>query len=190
MTKKILTDEKLMLDFQKGNGKAYNELVDRYKDKLLNHIYYYTKSKERAEDIVQETFVKVYLNKEKYKEIARVSTWIYTIAINLAKTELMKNGKMKKFSISGDDGERDFEIKDVHTSTDKEVMQNELKEKLLNSIELLGEKFKEIIIYRDIDELSYDEIASIINIPVGTVKSRLNRARLILRDLVFGYVKA
>ncbi|MFB5622410.1 MAG: RNA polymerase sigma factor, partial [Nitrosarchaeum sp.] len=78
MDLKKLSDEELMFKFQKGNDLAYNEIVDRYKNKLLNHIYYYVKSREIAEDIVQDALVRVYLNKDKYKDIAKVSTWIYT----------------------------------------------------------------------------------------------------------------
>ncbi|MBN2788947.1 MAG: sigma-70 family RNA polymerase sigma factor [Candidatus Delongbacteria bacterium] len=186
----LLTDEELIFKFQKGNEAAYNEIVDRYKNKLLNHIFYYTKNKESAEDIVQDAFIRVYLNKDKYKEIAKVSTWIYTIAINLAKTFLAKEKKKNQFSITGKDGEGDFEIPDIKASTDKDILRGELSEIITESIDDLDDKFKEIIILRDVDEMSYDEIAQVLNIPEGTVKSRLNRARLNLREVLEEYVKS
>ena len=186
----LLTDEELMFKFQGGNEEAYNEIVGRYKNKLLNHIFYYTKNKESAEDIVQDAFIRVYLNKDKYKEIAKVSTWVYTIAINLAKTFLAKEKKKNKFSITGKDGESDFEIPDKKTSTDKPVLVGELGDIIKDSIDGLDEKFREIVILRDVDEMSYDEIAVVLNIPEGTVKSRLNRARLNLREVLVHYVKA
>ncbi len=189
MNLKKLTDEELMLKFQNGDEDCYSELVERYKNKLMNHIFYYMKDRESAEDIVQDTFVRVYLNKEKYKEIAKVSTWIYTIAINLAKTALSRSGKMNSFSITGKDGENDYEIKDKHSSTDRDVLKNELSDVILSSIDSLEEKFREIVMLRDIDEMSYEEIAALLQIPTGTVKSRLNRARLNLRDAIADYIK-
>jgi RNA polymerase sigma-70 factor, ECF subfamily len=186
---KRMSDEELMQSFQKGDDSAYNEIVERYKNKLLNHIFYYVKEREWAEDIVQDTFVRVYLNKDKYREIAKVSTWIYTIAINLAKTSLSRTGKMNAFSITGKDGENDYEIKDKNTETDKDVLKNELSDVIMSSIDNLEEKFREIVMLRDIDEMSYEEIAALLKIPTGTVKSRLNRARLNLRDALNEYIK-
>ncbi len=186
---KRLTDEELMLRFQNGDESSYSELVERYKNKLMNHIFYYMKDKESAEDIVQDTFVRVYLNKDKYKEIAKVSTWIYTIAINLAKTSLSRSGKMNSFSITGKDGENDYEIKDKNSSTDGDVLKNELSGIIMSSIDSLEDKFREIVMLRDIDEMSYEEIAALLQIPTGTVKSRLNRARLNLRDALADYIK-
>jgi len=186
----LLTDEELMFKFQNGNEAAYNEIVDRYKNKLLNHIFYYTKNRESAEDVVQDAFIRVYLNKDKYKEIAKVSTWVYTIAINLAKTFLAKEKKKNRFSITGKDGESDFEIPDKKTSTDKPVLVGELGDIIKDSIDSLDEKFREIVILRDVDGMSYDEIAVILDIPEGTVKSRLNRARLNLREILVDYVKS
>ncbi len=189
MDLKKLTDEDLMHRFQEGDINSYNEIVERYKDKLLNHLFYFVKSKELAEDIVQDALVRVYLNKEKYKDIAKVSTWIYTIANNLAKTQLTKLKKADVVSITQDEGERDLEIKDTKASTDNPILRKELGELVMEAIENLDDKFREIIIMRDIDELSYDEIASIMNIPVGTVKSRINRARLTLRSDLENYLE-
>ncbi len=183
------SDEDLMYEFQKGKESAFNILVTRYKDKLVNHIYYYVKSREKAEDIVQDAMVRVYLNKDKYTGIAKVSTWVYTIANNLAKTELTKSKRVVKFSISGKDGDGDFEIHDKKAVTDDALLKQELKDKLSESIDKLEDKFREIIILRDVDEMSYEDIGATLDIPVGTVKSRLNRARLNLRDIVFDYVK-
>jgi RNA polymerase sigma-70 factor, ECF subfamily len=185
---KKISDEELMFRFQKGDEAAYNEIVERYKNKLMNHIFYYMKERESAEDIVQDTFIRVYLNKDKYKEIAKVSTWIYTIAINLAKTALARNGKMNAFSITGKDGENDYEIKDKNSSTDGDVLKNELSDRIMSSIDNLEDKFREIVMLRDVDEMSYEEIAALLKIPTGTVKSRLNRARLNLRDALSEYI--
>lgn len=184
-----LSDEELMWHFQQGKETAYNILVERYQGKLLTHIFYYVKDRERAEDIVQDAFVRLYLHRDKYKDIAKVSTWIYTIATNLAKTDITKHSRVDKFSITGKEGENDFEINDHHASTDGSLLKNELRDILMKAIEQLEEKFREVIVMRDIENLSYDEIAEILEVPVGTVKSRINRARLNLRELVQDYIK-
>ena len=91
-----LSDEKLILRFQEGDINAYNELVKRYKDRLLNFVFRYFNNREQAEDVVQDTLIKLYTHASYYKNIAKFSTWIYTIAGNLAKTEL----KLEKSRVS------------------------------------------------------------------------------------------
>ena len=87
------TDEKLILRFQDGDINAYNELVKRYKDRLLNFVFRYFNNREQAEDVVQETLIKLYTHASYYKNIAKFSTWIFTIAKNNALTELRKQTK-------------------------------------------------------------------------------------------------
>ena len=100
MSEYKISDEKLIERFQKGEIPAYNELVFRYKDRLLNFIYRFLNDIDRAEDLVQDTFIKLYTHKNSYQEIAKFSTWIYTIAANLARTELRKIKRRKTFSVS------------------------------------------------------------------------------------------
>ena len=95
-----LTDEKLIFIFQKGEIKAYNELVRRYKDKLLNFINGYMHDVDVSENLTQDTLIKVYTHGHSFKEIAKFSTWLYTIAGNLAKTELRKLKRRKTYSFS------------------------------------------------------------------------------------------
>jgi RNA polymerase sigma-70 factor (ECF subfamily) len=176
------SDEDLIERFQRGDLYAFDLIVKRYKDQLLNFIYRFVGSQEEAEDIVQETFLRVYRKRKAYKRIAKFSTWIYTIAGNLARTELRRRKRRKLFSVT-DMGfeDRDYEITDEGLSPEREVhgvMQEEIIQK---EIERLSPKFREVIILRDIQELSYEEISKIINVPIGTVKSRVNRARLRLQ---------
>ena len=95
-----LTDEQLIKKFQNGDRQSYNELVYRYKDKILNFIFRFTYDRVAAEDLAQDTFLKLYQKKDSYKEISKFSTWLYTIASNLAKTELRKIKRRKTYSIS------------------------------------------------------------------------------------------
>ena len=98
--KYIYSDEQLMMLFQGGNENAYIELVNRYKDKLINFIFNYLGDIESSEDVVQETMIKLYQKKHYYKEIAKFSTWLYTIAKNLANTELRKRKQRKTTLLS------------------------------------------------------------------------------------------
>ncbi|HQU72574.1 MAG TPA: sigma-70 family RNA polymerase sigma factor [Calditrichia bacterium] len=178
-----VTDEQLIAQFQRGDLQAFDVLVQRYKDQLLNYVFRFVGNRVDAEDIVQETFLRVYKNKHYYKEIAKFSTWVYTIAGNLAKTELRRRKRRKLFSVSNFvNEERDFDIPDPNRSPDQRV-DGALKDEIIQkAIDKLPAKFKEVIILRDIQEFAYEEISEILNIPLGTVKSRVNRGRLKLQE--------
>lgn len=177
------SDEDLIERFQKGDLYAFDLIVKRYKDQLLNFVYRFVGNQEEAEDIVQETFLRVYRKRKAYKRIAKFSTWIYTIAGNLSRTELRRRKRRKLFSVS-DMGfeDRDYEISDEGYNPESQVegrLQEEIIQKEINN---LSPKFREVIILRDIQELSYEEISKIIKVPIGTVKSRVNRGRLKLQS--------
>ncbi len=185
----VVSDEQLIAKFQLGDLQAYDILVRRYKDQLLNFVYRFVGNRTDAEDIVQETFLRVYKNKHMYKEIAKFSTWVYTIAGNLAKTELRRRKRHKIFSVSNFvNEEKDYDIPDQDHSPEKKV-DSAIQEGIIQkAIEKLPAKFKEVIILRDIQGFAYEEISQILNIPLGTVKSRVNRGRLKLQeDLKFLY---
>ena len=178
----VYTDEQLIALFQKGDEKAYVELVNRYRDRLMNFVFQYLGDMELAEDIVQDTMLKLYQKKHYYKQIAKFSTWIYTIAKNLAFTELRRK-KIRKTTVLSQmtSDEKDYELPSGQPETGQEI-QSEFALKLIQAaIQGLPDRFKTIIILRDIEELSYEEISSILDVPLGTVKSRINRARLQLQ---------
>ncbi len=186
MDKISVTDEELILAFQNGDRNSFNQIVERYKDKLTNFLYRFTYDIDSAQDLAQDTLLKVYIKKDSYKEIAKFSTWIYTIASNLAKTELRKIKRRKTYTISDlstDDREFVIHQSDAESFEDEEdtLISGKILQKCLNN---LDDEFKNIIILRDIQELSYDEISKILKIPLGTVKSRINRGRFKLKDLL------
>ena len=177
------TDEELIKEFQEGNITSYNHLVFRYKDKLLNYIYQFVHDIDLAEDLLQDTFLKLYTHKNSYKNIAKFSTWIYTIAGNFAKTELRKTKRRKTYSNSElIYSEDELVVPDFSNEADNEIINKSLKNDLKDCLSKLPLDFRTIIILRDIQELSYDEISIIIELPLGTVKSRINRARLKLYE--------
>ena len=176
------TDERLMSLFQAGDENAYVVLVNRYKDKLINFIYHYLKDSESAEDVVQETMIKLYQKKHYYKEIAKFSTWLYTIAKNLANTELRKRKNRKTTLLSQfSNDDKTYEIPSDDLEIGQQVQTDVVNEIIKDAVNQLSEKFKIVIILRDIQEISYEEISEIIGVPIGTVKSRINRARLQLQ---------
>jgi len=176
------TDEQLMSLFQGGDENAYIVLVNRYKDKLINFIFHYLKDSESAEDVVQETMIKLYQKKHYYKEIAKFSTWLYTIAKNLANTELRKRKNRKTTFLSQfSKDDKTYEIPSEDLEIGQEVQTDVVNEIIMDAVNQLSEKFKTVIILRDIQEISYEEISEIIGVPIGTVKSRINRARLQLQ---------
>ena len=178
----IYSDEQLMSLFQQGDENAYIELVNRYKDKLINFIFNYLGDLESSEDVVQETMIKLYQKKHYYKEIAKFSTWLYTIAKNLANTELRKRKQRKTTLLSQfSKDDKTYELPSNDPEPGQEIQTDIVNKIIRNAVDQLSEKFKIVIVLRDIQGLSYEDISEIINVPIGTVKSRINRARLQLQ---------
>jgi len=179
-----LTDEELISRFQTENTvEAYELLVKRYKDPLTNFVYRFVGDRDVSSDIVQDTMIRFYLNKDSYKSFAKFSTWIYTIATNLAKNELKRRKRKKLYSINADD-EKEIIIKDKAALPDMvadSVIKNKIIEKALAKVK---EVYREVVVLRDIQDLSYEEIAEITGLSIGTVKSRINRGRTQLQKLL------
>ena len=159
----IYSDEDLIKRFQDGDEQAYVELVNRYRDRLMNFVYRFTSDSEQSEDIVQETLIKLYTHKHYYKKIAKFSTWIYTIAANYAKTELRKkkNRKITNLSQMSSD-EKDYDLPSVQPDADQLIESEYLEKRIQSAINTLPLHFKTVIVLRDVQELSYDEISNIV----------------------------
>ncbi len=180
--KDSLSDKDILFNLVDEDIESYSILVDRYKNRLLNFVYRFVKDFDVAEDIVQETFLRVYRKRHDYKAIANFSTWIFTIAGNLAKSELRRRKRWKFFSLDAyNDNEKKFELPDNGIKPDRAASVRILDENIQNAIDKLQDKYKESLILRDIEGMSYKQIADITRVPVGTVKSRVNRARKKLR---------
>ena len=180
-----ISDEILIKKFQDGDVGAYNQLVFRFKDRLLNFIYRFVNDLDLAEDLVQDTLLKLYTHKDSYREIAKFSTWLYTIAANLARTELRKKKRRKTFSVTELSREdREFIIASSDVDPSEDLSSQNFEKSVQRALAELPDDFKTIIILRDIQELSYDEISKIVEVPLGTVKSRINRGRVKLQQLL------
>jgi len=182
-----LTDEELIKEFQDNNTiDAYEILVNRFKDPLMNFVFRFVGDRDICTDIVQDTMIKFYLNKDSYKSIAKFSTWIYTIAGNLAKNELKRRGRRVMLSVSNtDDDDITLQIEDKKFIAPDRAADNAIKDKIVQDA-LLKVKpvYREMIILRDIEGFSYEEIVEMTGISIGTVKSRINRGRAHLQKLL------
>ncbi|HID93465.1 MAG TPA: sigma-70 family RNA polymerase sigma factor [bacterium (Candidatus Stahlbacteria)] len=177
-----LSDEELFERISRnGDSPAFAVLIERYKDKLFNFICRMIRDDAQAEDILQEAFIKVYRERAKAYRINNFGAWLYTIARNLTTDELRRRKRRVVLPI-----EVAKISTDASNSFDDEIL---LKKKIEDTLETLNFKYREVFILRDINGLSYREIAKILKTRVGTVKSRLNRARLMMREKLEPFLK-
>ena len=183
------TDEELIARFQNGDEQSYIELVNRYKDRLINFVFRLVNDRDQSEDIIQDTMLKLYTHKHYYKNIAKFSTWIYTIAGNFAKTELRKK-KTRKVTNNSQLGpeDRDYDPPSNDPNPEKLVEAEFINTKIHEAIKRLPDHFRAVTVLRDIEKLPYDEISNIVDVPLGTVKSRINRARIQLQKDLKDYI--
>jgi RNA polymerase sigma-70 factor, ECF subfamily len=179
---KTLDDSAVVARFLEGEKRAFNELVERYQARLLNFVYRTTGDRERAEDLVQETFIRVYRHIHRFDQSKKFSTWIYTIASNLAKNELRNRSRNPlvlfqtiKKNWGADD--RPLEWEDSTYRPDDLFRKRHLKQLVDSVVEELPTHHREVFVLREIEGKTYEEIADITGCNLGTVKSRLNRAR-------------
>ena len=187
---KDLTDEQLMLRVQEGHTASFDLLVERYKNRLFNYLLRMVGNRDEAEEIAQEAFVKAYIHAGKYKTIARFSTWLYTIATNLVRNRMRSRSRAPQiFSLwskrgSESDEEKPIDIVDPDRTPEDKINDVELGEIINRAIEQIPEKYRTSFVLREINQLSYEEIAAVTGLKLGTVRSRINRARNCFRKII------
>jgi RNA polymerase sigma-70 factor (ECF subfamily) len=186
-----LSDEDLVLKVQSGETGCFDILVDRYKVRLYNYLLRLLRNEDEAEDIAQETFVKAFIHADKYKTIAKFSTWLYTIATNLVRNRLRAKKRAPKIlSIWGGRGHESEEdvpavdLVDHSRQPDVQFNDRELGEIINKAIEKIPDKYRTSFVLREINQLSYEEIAAVTGLKLGTVRSRINRARNCFRRAI------
>jgi RNA polymerase sigma-70 factor (ECF subfamily) len=167
-----------------GDEKAYEALLKRYRHGIYNMIYQMIKNREETEDLVQETFIKAFKSLDSYNDSFAFSTWLYKIAFNHCIDSIRKK-KLKTLPLDKPidlkEGQVRHEIRDETTSPEGSFLFMERKKRIQHTIESLPKKYKEAIILRHQEDKSYEEISEILNIPLGTVKARIFRAREMLK---------
>jgi RNA polymerase sigma-70 factor (ECF subfamily) len=182
------SDEQLMLRVGQGDRAAFDEIVRRYTRKMINLAYQITGDRDLAEDISQETFLRAYKSAPRYTEMAKFSTWLYTIAINLCRNELRRR-KFKPYSLEEmaereEEGKIRIDIADERSKPDTDLERKETTYHVRKAIAMVPSKFRVALVLRDIQDLTYGEIGGILNLPEGTVKSRINRGRLRVKEIL------
>jgi len=177
-----MTDSQVVQRFLDGDSRAFGELVDRYDKRLLNFVYRTVGDRERAQDLIQETFVRVYRHLHRFDQSKKFSTWIYTIAGNLAKNELRNRSRnplvlFQTIKKNWEADHRPLEWEDTKLRPDDLFRKRHLKELVENSVAELPEHHRIVFVLRELEGKTYEEIAEITGCNLGTVKSRLNRAR-------------
>ncbi|MBN98638.1 MAG: RNA polymerase subunit sigma-24 [Gemmatimonadetes bacterium] len=178
-----LSDKEILMQAAKDQD-SLAILVKRYRTPLYNFVYRFVGDRETAEDIVQETFLRCLKHSHQYPAIEQVSTWLYTIAGNLAKTELRRRKRWHWVPIgpSEDDEKTAFyEPVDKEQLPGEQIDTKRVHHSVVTAIHNLPDEFREAVLLRDLNGFSYEEISKIINCPVGTVKSRVNRGRIRLQ---------
>mgnify|MGYP001473726980 CR=1 FL=1 len=177
-----LTDSQVVQRFLEGEQRAFGELVDRYDSRLVNFVYRTVGDRERAQDLVQETFVRVYRHLQRFDQSKKFSTWIYTIASNLAKNELRNRSRnplvfFQTLKKNWDADHRPLEWEDTQYKPDDLFRKRHLRAQVEQAVSQLPEHHRIVFVLREMEGKTYEEIADITGCNLGTVKSRLNRAR-------------
>jgi RNA polymerase sigma-70 factor (ECF subfamily) len=184
-----LDDNALVTSYLDGATRAFDLLVERYQSRLLNFVYRTVGDRERAEDLVQEVFVRVHRHLARFDRSKKFSTWIYTIASNLAKNELRNRSRNPLVSFqtmtSGwEDEDRPLEFEDPNARPDDAFDRRHLRELVDAAVRRLPTHHRQVFVLRELEGRSYEEIAEITKCNLGTVKSRLNRARSAFAEIV------
>jgi RNA polymerase sigma-70 factor (ECF subfamily) len=186
---KKLDDGALVSAYLLGQSRAFDVLVDRYQNRLLNFIYRTVGDRERSEDLVQEAFIRVHRHMARFDGAKKFSTWIYTIASNLAKNELRNRSRnplvlFQTMTQGWEDEERPLEFEDSTLQPDELFKKRHVRELVEETVAKLPEHHREVFVLRELEGRSYEEIAEITHCNLGTVKSRLNRARASFAEII------
>jgi RNA polymerase sigma-70 factor (ECF subfamily) len=177
---KDLRDEDLIILVQQGHRRAFDEIVARYKGRLHSFTLRMVKDSHLAEEMTQETLIRVYMHADKYREIAKFSTWVFTIATNLVRNRMRQKSRAPRFLSFNpvpDDDEKPVDPPDPHADPSRAVEGEELGALIAEATAKIPEKYRIPFLLREVDQLSYEEIQQVTGLKLGTVRSRINRAR-------------
>ena len=177
-----LDDAQVVQRHLNADAQAFGTLVDRYQGRLLSFVNRTIGDRERAEDLVQEVFIRVFRHLHRFDQTKKFSTWIYTIASNLAKNELRNRSRSplvyyQSLRPPGEEDQRPLQFEDSRARPDDMYANRHLRELVDATVATLSPHHREVFVMRELEGRSYEEIAELTHCNLGTVKSRLNRAR-------------
>jgi RNA polymerase sigma-70 factor (ECF subfamily) len=184
-------DNALVSAYLEGNDQAFQILVSRYQGKLVNYINTLVHDYDLSVDLAQDTFIRVFRYADRYRGDYQFSTWVYRIATNLAIDELRRRERKGRFSLRHMIGlfERDgkpLPIPDVRPSPERTLDGKERLERLQVAVDSLPPNYRLPFLLKEVEDLSYEEICQVLQISMGTVKSRIHRAKMLLREKLAG----
>lgn len=178
----------LLKKSKNGDIEAFEELIEAYQKKVFNIAFRMIGNYDDASELAQEVFIKIFKGIKSFKEESTFSTWVYKITTNVCLDELRKTRNKKSISLDEelklDDGEVQIQIVDQRPSPETLFEQKEIKKTVKKAIDNLSHEHRIVIILRELNGLNYEEIAKILKCPVGTVKSRINRAKQELKEIL------
>jgi len=187
-------DVQLMLKVAAGEGAAFEQLVLRYQDRLVGFFFHLVHDRTAAEDLAQETFLRVYRSRERYEPTARFSTWLFRIAHNLASNQKRGAARRREIPLGNQSAEDDFRPQEQNLAEKSALMptrqldSNEMRDIVRNAIEELSERQRTAVLLHKFEEMSYEEIGEIMGLGVVAVKSLLSRARSKLKEALEKFV--
>ena len=173
-------DAQLIDETLAGNRSAFGELVEQYQARLFNTLLHVLSSREEAEDVCQEAFVQAFVKLETFGGRSAFYTWLYRIAFNLSISR--RRRKRPEMSIEQHQQQTGDEPSDTGQKPDDQLLREEQVQQVRQAIESLSDEFRDVVVLREIEGCCYETISEILQLPMGTVRSRLHRARLQLRD--------
>ena len=171
-----------------GDYQAFDLLVLKYQSRLISTAFKFVKDVQIAEDIVQDSFIKAFKALESFREDSSFYTWIYRITVNTSKNFLVSKKRKSELLNSDLSEEASYEIEPVETYSPEDFLQaTQLKKVITETIDQLGEDTRTALTLRELDGLSYEQIADVVNCPVGTVRSRIFRGREVIDEAISQY---
>jgi RNA polymerase sigma-70 factor (ECF subfamily) len=179
-----LTDGELIIDSLRGREAPFEELVRRYQRPIIAYVFRMLGDQEAALDVTQEVFIKVYNSLARYSSEYKFSTWLYRIAHNAAIDHMRRNSlALQSIETENADGTYQIQIESRGPSPEQDRERSEWRAEIGEVVKRLPAAYRELIVLRHTHELSYDEIAEVTGLPLGTVKNRLFRAREMMREI-------
>jgi RNA polymerase sigma-70 factor, ECF subfamily len=183
----VIDDEQLIADTLKGDSQAFGKLVEKYQDRLYNTLVHIIGNVEDARDIVQESFVQAFVKLDSFRGMSAFYTWLYRIALNMAAGHQRRQRSIASLEYKHE--QNGMDPMDKGKTPSEQLEKKELAQQVQSALQLLSDEHRIILVLREIGGSSYETIAELLDLPVGTIRSRIHRARMQLREEIKKIIK-